>query len=661
MTRCYSCFAENCDNFTVCPHCGSPRITEPLLPIHLYPGTTLYNGRYLIGRSIGSGGFGVVYKAWDTQLQIPVAIKEFFKSNLVTRAVGQTKVIINRKSMVEYEYRKKRFLDEARTLARLGKHPNITNVYEYFEENDTAYIVMELLKGIRLDQYLDENGGRIDVDFAVFITLEVTKALQSMHAQNVIHLDIAPDNLWLCNGGDIHIKVLDVGAAKLSDVADPYRDSVMKPGYSPAEQYDSSLPVGPWMDIYALGATLYRMVTGIKPDESTNRKIQDELPAPIELNPLIPENLSNAIMKALAVERHMRFRSVQEFAQALEGQRKVVPLSVERKRKRRRWIGGILAACLAITISGSACLQVYNQKMADATLKQASLQVWFSADEDSDEAQAMASIKEDFEKNFSAVTLELRAIPEEEYTATLLQAAQENALPSIFESSGLPDLVLEQCQDLEAVTKTEQFGNCLFLDQYDRYYHNQKQLPLAIEIPVAYIITNGASYIEYSDRYFTGPESFGSEVNIAGDNRYPRLLASNFSTGNFCDPSEFFLPEENTSPVLLSSSMVMNEVRETLINYEKLFAFYRSDEIHCNFIYEWSIGARGKNEITASERLLSWLLGNVYQTTLMITECSDGQIPVNPLCFQAKLESHNLEPIGDIYENFVFDREEGSL
>ena len=113
--------------------------------------------------------------------------------------------------------------------------------------------------------------------------------------------------------------------------------------------------------------------------------------------------------------------------------------------------------------------------------------------------------------------------------------------------------------------------------------------------------------------------------------------------------------QANTSPVLLSSTMVINEVRTTLTNYEKSYVYPNSQKIICRFVYEWSIGNGRKEEIAAAERLLSWMLGNVYQNTLMISSCNDGQIPVNPTCFASKIQSKNLMPVQDIYGKFIFE------
>ena len=169
MKTCFHCFGQYGDEFFVCPHCGTIYQPEPKEQIYLDPGTMLAN-RYLIGESIGAGGFGVVYRAWDYKLETVVAIKEYFPTGIVTRAKGNPELIVLGKRRDEYEYRKKRFLLEARSMAKFGKHRNIPNVFEFFEANQSAYIVMELLEGIQLNDYVkDQPDGRVSVDFAVYL------------------------------------------------------------------------------------------------------------------------------------------------------------------------------------------------------------------------------------------------------------------------------------------------------------------------------------------------------------------------------------------------------------------------------------------------------------------------------------------------------------
>ncbi|MBQ5474525.1 MAG: serine/threonine protein kinase, partial [Lachnospiraceae bacterium] len=164
----------------------------------------------------------------------------------------------------EFSYRKERFLAEARPMAKFGDHRSIPNVFEFFEENNTAYIVMECLTGVPLNEYAKQNNNNIDPDFAIMIANEVGNALKSLHAEKIIHRDVAPDNIFICSGKELKIKLMDLGAAKLTDATDDVIDIILKPGYSPPEQYNNEKNIGPWTDIYALGATLYAMITGIK-------------------------------------------------------------------------------------------------------------------------------------------------------------------------------------------------------------------------------------------------------------------------------------------------------------------------------------------------------------------------------------------------------------
>ena len=406
MKTCYSCFKMYEDALGHCPYCGAAFCPPPKEPIYLVPGAYLAN-RYIIGEAIGQGGFGIVYKAWDTTLEMVVAIKELFISRLATRAAGDPAVIISRKAQEEFDYRKKRFLAEARTMARFGTHKNILNVLEFFEENNTAYIVMELLEGMRLNDYLASVGGIADPEFAVMIAEEVGKALISMHGERLIHRDVAPDNIFICGGKDIRIKLYDFGAAKLSDETDDYIDIILKPGYSPVEQYDNTKNIGPWSDVYALGATLYFMLTGVKPDESTNRKQEDNVVPPQMLNPAVSDTLGNAVMRAMAVERHLRYRSVEEFLKAIHGEIKVLTVEEEKKKRRTRRFSSVAAAVLVVAVVGVILFNIFGEKIL--VLEPADITVWISVREGSHEEAAMQDVIDDFTEKFkhSPVTVQL--------------------------------------------------------------------------------------------------------------------------------------------------------------------------------------------------------------------------------------------------------------
>lgn len=652
MAICYSCFNEYGDGFEVCPFCGSIKRTDPSEPVYLKPGTMLAN-RYLIGYDENAGGFGIVYRAWDTKLETIVAIKEFFANRLMTRAAGETHVIVNKKAYQEFEYRKKRFLAEARTMAKFGKHRNIPNVFESFEENGTAYIVMELLAGQALNEYLHENGNIVDHDFAIHVATEIGKALISMHDMGIVHRDVAPDNIFICE--DTRVLLLDLGAAKLADDTDTVIDIILKPGYSPIEQYDNTASIGNWTDIYALGATLYVMLTGIKPDESTNRKIHDSLTPPHDIDPNIPENLSNAIMKAMAIDRHMRFKTIGDFLKAINGEKKIIPLKKEKRRRAGKRLIGIIAAVLVVVLVSGAVVQLYSKKKAEQGLPDSTITIWFSINDNSTESDAMSAVVAEFQEKHKNVNVSLVPIPANEYIDQIAEAAKSGQLPTLFESTDVSDEVIQQASDISPILESEQAKSCLFLDQYDSYYSDKKRIPLAIEVPMAYVITSGNVSVDYSAATFTSLDDFNSD-KIAFDEQNIDVISANFSGEPSAKKEEFMDSEENECAVMLSSNMAMNEVRETLTGYNKNYVYYAADKVLCRYDYEWSIGNGTNAERQAAERFLSWMLGNNYQNTLMISRCSDGQIPVNKDCFEAKLEQKNYSEIKNIYSKYKFEK-----
>ena len=281
---------------------------------------TMLQGRYVIDHVIGSGGFGVTYQAWDYVLNCPVAIKEYFPKDVAGRRPGETVMSVYT-DQAGYEFSRgiNRFLQEAQELARFNQSPGIVSVFDFFSENNTAYMVMEYLEGCTLKQYLSMNGEKVDLQTGMYIINNLLPALQQVHQGGLIHRDISPDNIFICT--DSSIKLLDFGAAKETvDLKDQTVSVILKHGFAPPEQYMSKAQFGPWTDIYALGATVYRMFTGIMPMESVGRMVTDTQPQPRFLNPEIPQYINDAIMKAMAVKVEDRFHSVEDFQKALNGE-----------------------------------------------------------------------------------------------------------------------------------------------------------------------------------------------------------------------------------------------------------------------------------------------------------------------------------------------------
>lgn len=300
----------------VCPNCGWVEGTMPESPQHLTPGTLLQD-KYLVGRVLGQGGFGITYLGWDTQLDMKLAIKEYMPRDFATRNTGQPQITFFTGN-VKYLYDNglHKFLEEAKILAKYNNQPGIVSVRDFFKENGTAYLVMYYLDGIDLKKYLEQVGGRLSFDQALRILTPVLEALATVHKDGILHRDISPDNIYITT--DREVKLLDFGAARhaMND-SNKSLSVILKPGYAPEEQYRSKGKQGPWTDIYATAATFYRLITGIVPPESLDRLEHDTLIPPSQLGVAIPPFAEAALLKALALKAQDRFQNMLAFQRAL--------------------------------------------------------------------------------------------------------------------------------------------------------------------------------------------------------------------------------------------------------------------------------------------------------------------------------------------------------
>ena len=311
---CYGCFTEK-EPGQPCPRCGFDENQEQ--PYLALPLGTILNGRYLVGKVLGIGGFGITYLGYDLTLEIKVAIKEYMPSALATRHADRYTVALTGRVEEEYKYGMERFLEEAKILAKLQSTPNIVSVQNYFKENGTAYFVMEYIDGMSLKAYLEKNGGKIPYSQALAFLQPIMEALVQVHGMHLLHRDISPDNIYITAKGES--RLLDFGAARFASGDGKSVSVILKHGYAPEEQYSSHGNQGPWTDVYALGATLYRCITGQLPPDSIARIHSDSIKPPTELGARIPGYAESAIMKALSVKTEDRFANMEGFIRALNG------------------------------------------------------------------------------------------------------------------------------------------------------------------------------------------------------------------------------------------------------------------------------------------------------------------------------------------------------
>jgi len=316
-TTCMSCFTEM-PEMGVCPVCGYNESAQVESSPHLLRPRTILNGKYLLGKVLGEGGFGITYIAWDLTLDLKVAIKEFYPTGFVTRETTSTTTVTPFTGTQGDFFHKGRekFVDEAKTLAKFRSLPGIVTVNEFFIENNTAYIVMEYIEGETIKSYLTRQGGKILADQLFEMMKPVMVSLSEVHKKGLIHRDISPDNIMITNEG--FIKLLDFGAAReFIDSGNKSMSIMLKPGFAPEEQYRSKGKQGPWTDVYALSATMYRIITGVTPDESPERMHSDEVKLPSALGIAIHPAQEAALMKGMAVLQQNRWQSVGELYNAL--------------------------------------------------------------------------------------------------------------------------------------------------------------------------------------------------------------------------------------------------------------------------------------------------------------------------------------------------------
>ncbi len=335
---CMGCMEEK-GGAETCPHCGWVEGTPPELPHYLPPGTIL-NDRYLLGKVLGQGGFGITYLGWDLVLNSKLAVKEYLPQTLATRVQGATTVsaFTAGESQESFNYGLNKFLEEARALAQFIDHPGIVGVRDFFPANGTAYLVMQYIDGSTFKDFLKEQGGKVSIEVAMGVMMPAMDALKEVHSKNIIHRDISPDNIYILNNGQV--KLLDFGAARQAIGEQGKSLSIiLKAGYAPEEQYRSRGEQGPWTDIYAVGATIYRAITGQVPPEALDRMYSDSLTPPSKLGVNISPPVEEAVLMALAVNARDRFQNIQAMQNALMGV-KAAPPPVVAQAANSSWSSG---------------------------------------------------------------------------------------------------------------------------------------------------------------------------------------------------------------------------------------------------------------------------------------------------------------------------------
>lgn len=623
MARCYHCMKEYQEEGNFCPFCGYDRHAKAHDLYYMTPGTTLSDGRYMIGESVNAGGFGIVYKAWDNTLSKLVAIKEYYPGSIVTRTPGTMEVrSYSEKNIGEFERGKARFLNEARKMARFNSHPNIVDVYDFFEEKNTAYMVMEFMDGMTYKEYIVKQGGKVSQALAVGVAQAVLDALREVHKEKIIHRDINPNNIFICSSGVV--KLFDFGAARFEATE---MSTVLTPHYAPPEQYSTSGQQGPQTDIYAVGATTYFALTGIKPEESTDRVQKDHVVPPHKADPQISRSLSNAVMRAMALKLELRFQNADQFLAALAGKKKVLDVEQELRRRRRVRMVQIAATFAVLSGVGGFFFFRYKQQEAAVTLQNADLRIWVMADGNDTPEEAKTRMEEmtaGFLEVYPQVTVNIEAFDKVSYETKLREAAGAGTLPDLFESTCLTSEYMEKLESLDTVlTMAGDLEQYWFMDQYDSLFPGRKQIPLCFQIPVIYVRTS-AEGVE--DKCSVRPEDFLIYSGLMGEECIEeyRQLSEEEGMDPYEDACRMF--QDGLVGKYLSDTEDYKQLTEAMP--AQFQVELPEGEIRVRFDHLWSVSAAsGKYEKKAAQWLLNYMLSGNAQSILGVRELEG--VPVN--------------------------------
>lgn len=322
---CPNCFERT--NEDVCPKCDYSIAALEYSHIELKPGTVLAS-RYVIGRVLGIGGFGITYVGFDRQTGKRYAIKEYMPKDIAYRSENGRIEPSSASDEDVYSKGLDAFINETNVLITLSGNPGIVEAENFVVENNTGYLIMEYLDGISSKRLLASRG-TLDSEFALKILFSVAGALNSVHSKGLLHRDISPENIMVLKNGDI--KLIDFGAARFF-VGERSKslELVLKHGYAPPEQYSAKGNQGKWTDIYALAATFYKLVTGDTLPDALSRINNDTVQRLDKINPQIKPYIGRTIEKALALNYRDRYQSVDRFMHDLRCQ-PVIEQKIEQK------------------------------------------------------------------------------------------------------------------------------------------------------------------------------------------------------------------------------------------------------------------------------------------------------------------------------------------
>lgn len=308
---CYGCM-EPLGSEAVCPHCGYDRNTTSLVN-YIKPGTMLHD-RFLVGKVQSANGEGVTYVGYDTSVECKVRIREYFPERLCSRVPNSPEINVNYEHLAQYKALMAEYTEMNKALGRLRNLSHLNPALALFTENNTTYAVYEYLEGRTLLEYLKENAGELSWNTVRRIFPPFFTSLSLLHNAGVLHRGLSPETIFVTEKGEIKLQGFCISAVRTNDTE---LDAELFDGYAAPEQYYADRQQGTWTDVYGICAVLYRILTGCRATDAVSRQDYDILVPPAELNPKIPENVSQGIMQGLLLDSNARVRTITDLVTLL--------------------------------------------------------------------------------------------------------------------------------------------------------------------------------------------------------------------------------------------------------------------------------------------------------------------------------------------------------
>ncbi|MBR4200709.1 MAG: protein kinase, partial [Oscillospiraceae bacterium] len=309
---CFGCMEPLSSTDSVCPHCGYDRNTVSLAN-YIRPGSVL-NERFLVGRVLSANGEGVTYVGYDSSVDCKVLIREYFPERLCKRMPNSAVINVGYEHLAQYKALMAEYTEMNKALARLRNLSHLNPALDMFAVNNTTYAVYEYLEGRTLLEYLKENAGELSWNIVRRIFPPLFTTLSLLHNAGVLHRGLSPETVFVTDKGEIKLTGFCISAVRTNDTE---LDAELFDGYAAPEQYFADRQQGTWTDVYGICAVLYRILTGCRATDAISRQDYDSLVPPHELNPKVPENVSQGIMQGLLLDSNARVRTITDLVTLL--------------------------------------------------------------------------------------------------------------------------------------------------------------------------------------------------------------------------------------------------------------------------------------------------------------------------------------------------------